>query len=60
MLEGIPLTVSSGGLCAARPTCILVMSVVLLGLLLWRVPNAVRLSQVAAVVVSVLMSRWRL
>ena len=34
VLEGIPLTVSVGGLCAARPGCILVMSVGLLVLLL--------------------------
>ena len=36
MLEGIPLTVSAGGLCIARPACILVMSLVLLVLLVWR------------------------
>ena len=55
MLEGIPLTSSVTGLCASRPACTLVMLVVLLGLLLWRVPNAVRLSQGCAVVVTALM-----
>ena len=55
VLEGIPLTVTAGGLCAARPACMLVICLALLGLLLWRAPNAVRLSQVAAVVVTALM-----
>ena len=54
VLEGIPLTSSVVGLCSARPACMLAMCLVLLGLLLWRVPNAVRLSQVIGVAVTAL------
>ena len=55
ILEGIPVTSSLTGLCAARPACILGMSLVLIAILLYRVPNAVRLSQASAVVTTALM-----
>jgi hypothetical protein len=45
MLEGIPMSTTSRALCIARPACVLVISTVLLVLLVWKVPNAVRLQQ---------------
>jgi hypothetical protein len=43
MLEGIPLTTTSRALCIARPVCVMLISAVLLVLLVWKIPNAVRL-----------------
>ena len=45
ILEGIPLTTTSRTLCVARPACVMVIAIVLLILLIWKVPNAVRLQQ---------------
>lgn len=55
ILEGVPLTSSAVNICAARPACMLAMSLALLGLLVWRVPNVVRLSQWGAVIVTALL-----
>jgi hypothetical protein len=43
MLEGIPLTTVSRALCIARPVCVMLITAVLLVLLVWKIPNAVRL-----------------
>jgi hypothetical protein len=45
MLEGIPLTTTSRTLCIARPVCVMLISTFLLVLLVWKVPNAVRVQQ---------------
>ena len=51
MLEGIPLTTTSRTLCIARPVCVLLITAILLILLLWRVPCAVRMQQWCSILV---------
>jgi hypothetical protein len=43
ILEGIPLATNSRALCIARPVCVMLITTVLLMLLVWKIPNAVRL-----------------
>ena len=51
MLEGIPITTANRKLCIARPACVMVITALLLMLLIWKVPNAVRMQQWCSLVV---------
>eukprot|EP00658_Telonema_sp_P-2_P063716 TRINITY_DN5249_c0_g1_i10.p1 TRINITY_DN5249_c0_g1~~TRINITY_DN5249_c0_g1_i10.p1 ORF type:complete len:1193 (+),score=221.71 TRINITY_DN5249_c0_g1_i10:108-3581(+) len=52
VLEGIPLTTRSKALCIGRPAAMSVLLILLLALLLWRHPFAVRLQQWTSVIVT--------